>query len=284
MSDKRLTRRHPLLNVAIYVPLALGIAVLGAAWLSYPPALRSLLVVGVLVLLGFGLPRWIGGRERARRAAQALDRERLKWGFHGRDRDGAWINYIDRPLVVTSECAKGRYFYGERLVIHDGWIVVNPGESLIDKATQTVIYRPDRRQTYAWDGCTPKLWFYWLGLLGTPDWWVHLEPVQFIDEHGALVASPDANTTLWPLAHHASLVHDALYQYLGVIPITKREVDAQFETMLRASGFIGPVASLYHLAVRWFGGRDVAPDDRADNSPRRVAGLPFLTASLDADT
>jgi hypothetical protein len=52
-------------------------------------------------------------------------------------------------------------------------------------------------------------------------------------------------------AHHASLVHDALYQYLFSISIPKKDEDNLFHEMLIESGFSGIMAKMYHLAVRY---------------------------------
>lgn len=221
MHDQRLRRRHPVFHVSIYLPLTIGAALVFIAYAWFPGALPALMLTGIVVILGFGLPRWIGKGEREQRAQDAMDRELATWGFHGRDREGAWINYIDRPLVKQTDIARGKYFYGEWLAIHDGYIVVNPGRATVDGVAGQVTYHSDQPRTYAWDGCSPKLSFYWLALIGTPDWWQRIEPVQFVDAGGRLGSESVPKSMFWPKAHHASLVHDALYQYLGLIPISK---------------------------------------------------------------
>jgi len=65
------------------------------------------------------------------------------------------------------------------------------------------------QQGYAWDGCTPKRSLLNLAIIGVPDGHV------------------DYRTGL-PYTYHASLVHDALYQYLDTIPVTKSQVDQLF--------------------------------------------------------
>lgn len=87
---------------------------------------------------------------------------------------------------------------------------------------------------YSWDGCTPKLrifdWFY----IGIPD--------------GAM-----SDKTGLPKAYHASLVHDALYQFLSEgVPYSRREADKMFLELLRETRF--SLRWIYYLAVRTFGG------------------------------
>jgi len=89
---------------------------------------------------------------------------------------------------------------------------------------------------YAWDGCTPKWSLLGLVIVGTPDGHIDI-------------------TTEKPLTYHASLVHDAFYQYLEHVPVPKKDIDQQFYEMLRAKGF--PLARLYHWAASVFGGRGV---------------------------
>ena len=118
------------------------------------------------------------------------------------------------------------------------------------------------KRAYAWDGCTPKRWFFWLILIGTPDWAQKIEVIRTIDDE-----TPCKKKELfWQQAHHASLVHDALYQYLDNIPIPKRDVDNLFYEMLLESGFSGIMAKIYHFAVRHLGARDVGENDPKSNS------------------
>lgn len=268
----RVDPRRPLTDVSIYVATCVGAVLLALAYWLVPEAMQGLLIAGLLVYLGFGLPRWMGREERLARALASQQQERDKWGFHSRDRDGVWINYVDYPLVRKTPYALGRYFYSEWLVIHDGYVVVNPGRSNVDLIQGNVSYDPASPRTYAWDGCTPKRQFYWVALIGTPDWWQRRGEVTVVGGDGVL----QTRSTFWPQAHQASLVHDALYQYLGMIPIAKREVDQLFGEMLIESGFPRILAWLYRSAVHRFGATDVAPGRSGSNSRWTVAGLPFL--------
>ena len=60
-------------------------------------------------------------------------------------------------------------------------------------------------------------------------------------------------TEQWNLIRMASLVHDALYQYLDSVPVNKRSIDLLFLIML--GDF--KLRKLYHLFVKYFGGRGV---------------------------
>jgi hypothetical protein len=231
----------------------------------------------LLVLLGFGLPKWIGYGVRKARAGQWKAAERGKWGFHSRDREGPWINYIDYPLVKAAPCADGRRFYGEWLIIHDGTIVVNPGMSTVDHTSKTVSYDYSVKRAYAWDGCTPKRFFFWIAIAGTPDWWHGARTIRTIDAPNRVVE----RSVVWQLAHHASLVHDALYQYLEHIPLSRQDVDRLFYEMLKESGMCRSVAKIYHLAVRWFGPGPDRTVPRIDNGHYRL--LTPISAGGNAD-
>ena len=88
---------------------------------------------------------------------------------------------------------------------------------------------------YAWNGCSPKFCFCDL-LIGTPD--------------GVVNA-----TTGRPKTYFASLIHDALYQFLRVnAPLTRRQADGCFLRLMKESDFA--LAYLYWVAVR-AGGRFV---------------------------
>ena len=50
-------------------------------------------------------------------------------------------------------------------------------------------------------------------------------------------------------------MHDAFYQYLEHVPVSKKEIDRQFYEMLREAGF--PLAGIYYLFVSLFGGRGI---------------------------
>ena len=217
-------------------------------FLSRAHALFAVLTA-LIVLLGFGLPRWIGYAIRKERAELRKTEEQKKWGFHSRDRDGPWINYVDHPVVRRARCADGKRFCSEWLLIHDGLVIVNPGPSTVTPAAGTVVYDFSIRRAYAWDGCTPKKFFYWFAVLGTPDWWHAAQTIQTIKGQNTIVSQ----SVVWQIAHHASLVHDALYQYLDHIPVPKQEVDRLFFEMLIESGMPRILARLYYAAVVLFG-------------------------------
>jgi len=92
------------------------------------------------------------------------------------------------------------------------------------------------KKGYAWDGCTPKISFFDLFILGTPD--------------GIL-----SDKTGKPKAYYASLVHDALYQFLPEMKethgITRRDADDFFQRILVEHEFAPN--RIYWLAVRVFG-------------------------------
>jgi hypothetical protein len=86
--------------------------------------------------------------------------------------------------------------------------------------------------SYAWDGCSPKLCLFDI-LVGTPDGVV------------------DSRTKL-PKTYHASLVHDAMYQFLlDGLPFSRSQVDGCFRRLMTETAF-GP-RWLYWAAVRLFG-------------------------------
>ena len=87
---------------------------------------------------------------------------------------------------------------------------------------------------YAGDGCTPKWSVLNLIIVGVPDGHVDHRKMK-------------------PFTYHASLVHDALYQYLDSVPVSKAEIDKLFLEML--GDF--KLRLLYYLAVKYFGGRGV---------------------------
>ena len=86
---------------------------------------------------------------------------------------------------------------------------------------------------YTWNGCSPKFRILDL-LVGTPE--------------GVVNARTGQRKT-----YFASLVHDALYQFLANgLPLTRRQADLAFLFLMRESGF--RLAPVYWLFVRAFGG------------------------------
>jgi hypothetical protein len=83
---------------------------------------------------------------------------------------------------------------------------------------------------FAWDGCSPKFRLLGLGLVGTPD--------------GAIDINTGQSATFY-----ASMVHDALYQSLDVIPLSRKECDQIFREILGSY----ELAGVYYWAVRCFG-------------------------------
>lgn len=87
---------------------------------------------------------------------------------------------------------------------------------------------------YAWDGCTPKFCVFDV-LCGVPDGAVH-------------------ERTGRPKAYYASLVHDAIYQFLTrpEMPYSRKDTDDFFLRLMSETGFAPRY--LYYIVVRLFGG------------------------------
>jgi len=105
------------------------------------------------------------------------------------------------------------------------WLDISTEGRLTIKVTDTA---------YCWDGCTPKWSILNLFIIGTPDG--HID-----------------HRTMKPHTYYASLVHDALYQYLDSVPVSKKNIDLLFYQML--GDF--KLRKLYYLFVKYFGGRGV---------------------------
>jgi len=92
------------------------------------------------------------------------------------------------------------------------------------------------KERYTWDGCTPKFSVFDLFIFGTPD------GIRF-------------RLTDKPKTYYASLVHDALYQFLPEMDeshgITRRDADDIFRDILIKYEFAPNW--IYWLAVRAFG-------------------------------
>jgi len=105
------------------------------------------------------------------------------------------------------------------------WLKIGTNGELTVKANQS---------GYVWDGCTPKWGFLNLTIIGVPDG--HLD-----------------YRTMKPYTYYASLVHDALYQYLDSVPVSKKEIDKLFLKML--GDF--KLRKIYYFFVKTFGARGV---------------------------
>ena len=122
------------------------------------------------------------------------------------------------------------------------WLELRPGGAIRVK------------KDYAWDGCSPK-WAAWDILFGTPD------------------GVPHADTRK-PKTYHASLVHDALYQFLDAcLPLTRQQCDRLFLRLLAEQHFAP--RRIYFGAVRLLGGLYHAgvmkPARRSHRTGRKVA-------------
>jgi hypothetical protein len=95
-----------------------------------------------------------------------------------------------------------------------------------------ILRRPDEitvTRGYAWDGCTPKICVLDV-TFGTPD--------GVIDSR-----------TKRPKTYYASLVHDALYQFLqDGLPLARWQADDCFRRLMAETGFA--LGGLYWAAVR----------------------------------
>ena len=130
-----------------------------------------------------------------------------------------WLYRLDRNFTWQSGLN-----VSEDLVFYDG------------KGKVRLIIETDGRLTvtqgYAWNGCSPKIYFLDL-LFGMPD--------------GA-VYKPTGK----PKTYFASMVHDALYQFLGTgTPISRAQADRCFLRLMRESQFV--LRHVYWFAVRVFG-------------------------------
>ncbi len=124
------------------------------------------------------------------------------------------------------------------VIHHDVFIITNIKNRSFNNCWLSI--EPDGKITlkgsyedgYAWDGCSPKGVFLDI-IWGTPD--------GKLDWH-----------TEAPITYYASMIHDVLYQYKAVIPISRKETDIIFLLNLKKAKFL--LANLYGIAVRAFGG------------------------------
>jgi len=246
--NRSLTR--DIINYLLFVG---GVIVISFCYFLLPDLLLLASLVGALLLAGFFLPRYVGHRTARLRAQYNKHTEMQKWGLASRDREGPWLSYISYPIVRSYPPCRDMCFCSEWLLIDHGRIIVNPGGSIVNKENKSVVYDLSRRRTYAWDGCSPKRWFFWIAIFGTPDWHKKEMTVQTLVECDAGKWKTMNKTVYWQLTDHASLIHDALYQYLDSIPLEKTQVDRLFYEMLKEAGMACCVRWLYYFAVKLFG-------------------------------
>ena len=127
------------------------------------------------------------------------------------------------------------YVYNLRQNLPAGW---NQGCAFLDRSGKPrleIAPNGDARVLagYAWDGCTPKYAVLDL-LIGTPD-------------------GIPSEITRKPKTYYASLLHDALYQFLDAdLPLSRRQADQVFLEILTRDRFAP--RPIYYVAVRVFGG------------------------------
>jgi hypothetical protein len=141
-----------------------------------------------------------------------------------------------RPRTVVR---KGNFPYKfkivEDYVCESGWTLDQPFHSQwLEISTSGQIRVKANEGGYAWDGCTPKWSLLNLCIVGAPDGHIDYRTMQ-------------------PYTYAASLVHDALYQYLDSVPVAKEDIDRLFLQML--GDF--KLRRIYYWFVRCCGGRGV---------------------------
>lgn len=122
----------------------------------------------------------------------------------------AWRYQITEPFSYFSKSLTGIIYSNDWVHIEDNIITV--------------------AKYYAWDGCSPAYYLPIFGWVGVPDGATGSDGV--------------------PEAYYASLVHDALCQFRGEIPIRKDDSLTIFKRMLIEGGFGRARAELYVAAVR----------------------------------
>ncbi|ODS32898.1 MAG: hypothetical protein SCARUB_01950 [Candidatus Scalindua rubra] len=105
--------RRPWFDVSFIILTVFGVFIVAFLFFFYPKCILPSLIAGFVLYLGFGIPRWQGCEIRKERARKAKIDEKEKWGFHSRDRERPWLNYIDYHLVKRTDYANGKYFYSE---------------------------------------------------------------------------------------------------------------------------------------------------------------------------
>ncbi|HEY5716080.1 MAG TPA: hypothetical protein VIS54_06660 [Psychromonas sp.] len=146
---------------------------------------------------------------------------------------------MDNWPVPREVIRKGNFPYKFKIVddysYPSGWVLENPfvSEWLEISASGQITVKANK-DGYSWDGCTPKMSVLNLFIFGTPDGHIDYRTMQ-------------------PYTYHASLVHDALYQYLDSLPVSKEKIDLLFLEML--GDF--KLRKVYHFFTKHFGGRGV---------------------------
>jgi hypothetical protein len=135
--------------------------------------------------------------------------------------------------MLSTKTVKWLYRSEVNYTWESGWAIAEDRYFLDkDGVVRLIIERGGRitvTKGYCWNGCSPKGVVFDL-LIGTPDGAVY-EP------------------TGRPKSYFASLVHDALYQFLGAdSPVTRRQADDAFLKLLRDSEF--RLRWVYWMAVR----------------------------------
>ncbi|KZX79330.1 hypothetical protein A3715_19585 [Oleiphilus sp. HI0009] len=253
-----------ILSVVIgIVLLTVSVAICGYAEIPVVYIITVELFLGLLVVLGWYVPKWMTSDVDERRGITAKQKELNKWGYYSRDKDGPWIYSISKPVVLKAPELESEVFLSEWLIIKDGNIVINPGKSTIDD--NNVKYRYGTT-SYAWDGCTPKSNWWFVAILGTPDWIKQEYTIQTLKKNAECVNDVETMDVYWNTTAYASLVHDALYQYLHVIKSSKEQVDKLFYRLLIESNMPKWLAKCYLGFVKCLGGKNVV---KQKNSNKR---------------
>lgn len=133
-------------------------------------------------------------------------------GFEARNKRAVWIFKLKDNYEYQSNLKTKKF--------ESKWLVID------DKGKITV------RMGYSWDGCSFKFNVIDLLVVGTPDGIVDIN-------------------TMKPKTYYASLIHDALYQYMFYHSITRKEADRLFYGMLKENNFL--LRGIYYFAVRCIG-------------------------------
>ena len=145
------------------------------------------------------------------------------------------LNAMPRSAAAWIFELEADYTYNIRAHLPAGW---HTGCAFLEKGGRRLLeLQPngDARVPagYCWDGCTPKFVIFDI-VCGVPD------------------GIPN-RLTRKPKAYYASLLHDALYQFLDCgLPLTRAQVDRIFLELLARDDFAP--RWLYYAMVRIFGG------------------------------